>query len=71
MSNDFEEKFALAAMKLAHEKTDDVVIPYGFRISVDSIDYIDRYGHDPMVRVEIAIPVADVMKELNFKEERL
>ena len=69
MDNTFGEKFALAAMKLAHEKTDDVVIPYGFNISVDSLDYTDRYGNGPMVRIEIAIRAADVMKELNSKEE--
>ena len=69
MDNTFREKFALAAMKLAHEKTGDVVIPYGFNISMDNPDYTDRYGNGPMVHIEIAIPAADVMKELNSKEE--
>ena len=69
MDNTFREKFALAAMKLVHEKTDDVVIPYGFKISMDNPDYADRYGNGPMVRVEIAIPISDVMKELKSKEE--
>ena len=62
MDNTFREKFA-------HEKTGDVVIPYGLNISMDNPDYADRYGNGPMVRIEIAIPAADVMKELNSKEE--
>ena len=69
MDNTFREKFALAAMKLAHEKTDDVVIPYGLNVSLDSLEYANRYGNGRMVRIEIAIPAADVMKELNSKEE--
>ena len=69
MDNTFGEKFALAAMKLAHEKTCDVVIPYGFNVSLDSLEYADRYGNGDMVHVHISIPIADVMKELNSKEE--
>ena len=69
MDNTFGEKFALAAMKLVHEKTDDVVIPYGFNVRLDSPDFTDRYGNSGMVHVHISIPIADVMKELKSKEE--
>ena len=69
MDNTFREKFALAAMKLAHEKTGDVVIPYGLNFSLDRLEYADRYGNGDMVHVHISIPIADVMKELNLKEE--
>ena len=69
MDTTFGEKFALAAMKLIHEKTDDVVIPYGFNVSLDSLEYADRYAQDGMVRVEIAIPISDVMRELKSKGE--
>ena len=69
MDNTFGEKFTLAAMKIIHEKTDDVVIPYGFNVNLEPPEYTDKYGNRGMVHVHISVPIADVMKEMNLKEE--